>query len=376
MQIRLRIVRQQVRTPGSGGRGAGSGVKLPRHAELWLPGYLRDRFARWTSLAEGPRRVWLAIADHYEPFVHTTDERKATERVELWGRNWPAIARGYRDSAGRPPKYTFFYPEEQYRPHLMDSLAEMTRAGIGDVEIHIHHDGEGQQNFVDRMSGFRETLFHKHGLLRERGGQIRFGFIHGDWALDNSLPGGHLCGLNNELTLLQELGCYADFTMPCGNSPAQARTVNQIYWAVDDPALPKSYDRGNRLKAGGPDEGLLMIPGPLGVRFAERYVPRIEKGEIACYDLPSRYRVRRWLDFSPRIGGDVFIKLFTHGTQERNSHALLPGGLALRCSRRCRPSALTANGRSTMCRAGRCTRLSMRSGGAMIPWQRWRAGLN
>jgi hypothetical protein len=37
--------------------------------------------------------------------------------------------------------------------------------------------------------------------------------------------------------------------------------------------------------------------------------------------------VRRWLDFSPRIGGDVFIKLFTHGTQERNSHALLPGGL-------------------------------------------------
>ena len=74
-------------------------------------------------------------------------------------------------------------------------------------------------------------------------------------------------------------------------------------------------------------KGLLMIPGPLGIRWAERAVPRIEKGEIAGYDLPSRYRVRRWLACAPRVGQDIFIKLFTHGTQERNSSALLPGGL-------------------------------------------------
>ena len=311
-------------------------MKLPRHAELWLPGYLRDRFERWTSPAAGPMRVWLAIADHYEPFVDGADEKMATERVELWSRNWPSIAESYRDSAGRPPCYTFFYPQEQYRPHLIDALAEMTRAGIGDVEIHIHHDGEGERDFVDRMSGFRETLFHKHELLRKHQGQIRFGFIHGNWALDNSLPGGRYCGLNNEITLLQQLGCYADFTMPCGNSPAQARTVNQIYWAVDDPAKPKSYDRGKSFRAGDlagdlaadPAKGLLMISGPLGIRWAGRFVPRIEKGEIAGYDLPSRYRVQRWLDWAPRVGNDIFIKLFTHGTQERNSSALLPSGLS------------------------------------------------
>ena len=302
-------------------------MKLPRHAELWLPGYLRDRFARWTSPVAGPMRVWLAIADHYEPFVGSADEETAIERVALWSREWPCIAGRYRDSAGRPPRYTFFYPQEQYRPHLIDALAEMTRSGIGDVEIHIHHDGEGEQDFIDRMSAFRDMLFHKHGLLREHAGKIRFGFIHGNWALDNSLPGGRCCGLNNEITLLEELGCYADFTMPCGNSPAQARTVNEIYWAVDDPARPKSYDRGKRLEAGGLAKGLLMIPGPLGIRWAERFVPRIEKGEIAGYDLPSRYRVQRWLDCAPRIGEDIFIKLFTHGTQERNSSALLSGGL-------------------------------------------------
>ena len=302
-------------------------MKLPRHAELWLPGYLRDRFARWTSPATGPMRVWLAIADHYEPFVGRADEKTATERVALWSREWPSITERYHDSAGRHPSYTFFYPQEEYRPHLIDALAQMTRSGIGDVEIHIHHDGEGERDFVDRMSGFRDTLFHKHGLLREHEGKIRFGFIHGNWALDNSLPGGRWCGLNNEITLLEELGCYADFTMPCGNSPAQARTVNEIYWAVDDPAKPKSYDRGKRLQPGDLAKDLLMIPGPLGIRWAERFLPRIEKGEIAGYDLPSRYRVRRWLACAPRVGQDIFIKLFTHGTQERNSSALLSRGL-------------------------------------------------
>jgi hypothetical protein len=275
--------------------------------------------------------VWLAIADHYEPFVGRADENTASERVALWSRQWPLIAGRYRDSAGRPPRYTFFYPQEQYRPHLIDALAKMTCARIGDVEIHIHHDGEGERDFVDRMSRFRDTLFHKHGLLRQYQGQIRFGFVHGNWALDNSLPGGRWCGLNNEITLLEELGCYADFTMPCGNSPAQARTVNQIYWVVDDPVRPKSYDRGRRLQAGDLTDvqvkGLLMIPGPLGIRWAERFLPRLEKGEIAGYDLPSRYRVQRWLAFAPRVGQDIFIKLFTHGTQERNSSALLADGL-------------------------------------------------
>ena len=296
-------------------------VKLPRHAELWLPGYLQGRFARWTSPASGPMRVWVAIADHYEPYVGDADEKTANDRVALWSREWPAISQQYCDSAGRSPQYTFFYPQEQYRPHLIDALA-----AIGDVEIHIHHDGEGEQDFLDRMSGFRDTLFHKHGLLHEHEGRIRFGFIHGNWALDNSLPGGRWCGLNNELTLLQELGCYADFTMPCGNSPAQARAVNQIYWAVDDPALPKSYDRGKRLQPGDQEHGLLMIPGPLGIRWAERFMPRIEKGEIAGYDLPSRYRVRKWLAWAPRLGKDIFIKLYAHGTQERNSSRLLGGG--------------------------------------------------
>jgi hypothetical protein len=300
-------------------------IRLPRHAELWLAGYARDRISRRPP-PEGSR-VWLAIADHWEPYWQRPADQVARERVALWAKEWPRIASRHVDSAGRPPQYTFFFPQEEYRPEFLDALAEVRRRGFGDVEVHIHHNGEGQQNFVDRMSGFIETLTTRHGLLRQHGGRTVFGFIHGCWALDNSLPGGVSCGLNNEITLLRDLGCYADFTMPSGNSPSQARMVNTIYWATDDPKRPKSYDRGVPLERGVKSTGdLLMIPGPLGLRWAERLVPRLEKGEIGSHDLATAYRVKRWLDLAPRIGQDIFIKLYTHGCQERHSQALLLQG--------------------------------------------------
>jgi hypothetical protein len=302
-------------------------ISLPRNAQLWLPGYIRNRLA--AKPASRGSRVWVAIADHWEPCGGNASEETAAERVALWVKHWPEIARRHADSTGRAPQYTFYYPQEEYRPRILDALAEMRRAGVADVDVHIHHDGEGQQNFVDRMSGYIETLVTRHGLLRLWQGRPVFGFIHGNWALDNSRPDGKWCGLNNEITLLRELGCYADFTMPSGASPTQSRTVNTIYWVCDDPLKPRSYDRGVPVKPGAPGTGdLLMIPGPFGLRWTERLVPRVETGEIACQDLPTPYRVERWLDLAPRIGSDIFIKLYAHGAQDRNSSALLlRGGL-------------------------------------------------
>jgi len=302
-------------------------MSITRHSEIWLPGYLEDRLLRIGS--SSPKRVWLAIADHYEPYWNGADDATARERVQRWRKAWPEIAaRSVKDSAGRSPKYTFFYPQEEYREELLDQLAEMTQSGIADVEIHIHHDREGRQNFIDRMSSFREVLHRQHGLLRSHDGSLKFGFIHGNWALDNSLANGYRCGLNDEITLLSQLGCYADFTMPSGDSPTQSRIVNTIYWCKDDPNRPKSYDRGAAIKAGDGREGdLLMIPGPLGLRWRGRWQPRMEHGELASYDPATAYRAKRWLDLAPRFGQDIFVKLFTHGTQERHSQLLLAKGL-------------------------------------------------
>jgi len=302
-------------------------LTLPRNAHLWLPGYIRNRLASRPAARGG--RLWVAIADHWEPYWLKPSDDVAAGRVAVWQKHWPEIARRHADSTGRAPQYTFYYPEEEYRPQFLDVLAEMKRAGVADVDIHIHHDGEGQQNFLDRMSGFIESLVHRHGLLRTSGGRTVFGFIHGNWALANSRPDGRCCGLNNEITLLRDLGCYADFTMPSGNSPTQSRLVNTIYWVKDDPTRPRSYDQGVPVKPGAPGSGdLLMIPGPLGLRWAERLAPRLENGEMAWQDLATPHRVKRWLDLAPRIGNDIFLKLHTHGAQEKNAaELLLKGGL-------------------------------------------------
>jgi hypothetical protein len=269
------------------------------------------------------------IADHYEPLGGGSDVASALARVAQWRRRWPEIAARHTDSGGRPAQYTFFYPQEEYRPELIDPLAEITRLGMGDVEIHLHHDGEGQADFVDRMEGFKETLTKRHGLLRNFDGRVVFAFIHGNWALDNSRPDGRYCGLSNEITLLRDLGCYADFTLPSVPSATQTRIVNTIYWAQDDPARPKSHDRGVPLVPGKKQRGdLLMVPGPLGFRFSDRrWMPRIDTGEIAGYDLPDRRRARVWLKTAPRLGDNIFIKLYAHGAHDRNRDPLLEGGL-------------------------------------------------
>jgi hypothetical protein len=301
-------------------------MQLIHNSQIWGPSYIRQRLRQIAQPATPPlKRIWVTIADHYEPGWRHADLSTAQSRVALWRAAWPEIAKRCKpDSVGNAPRYTFFFPEEEYHPTLMEPLAEMVRDGIADVEVHLHHDGEGRQNFVDRISTFCRVLRNNHGLLRKRDGKLTFGFIHGNWALDNSRPDGRWCGLNDEIRVLRDLGCYADFTMPSGDSPTQARLVNTIYYCNGDPDRSKSYDHGAPVTPGGGVDGdLLMIPGPIGMRWRDRWLPRLETGELRHGNVATRYRVRRWVELAPRIADDTFIKLFTHGAQERNSSALL-----------------------------------------------------
>ena len=240
---------------------------LPREtAHLWLPGYIKSRLR---ALDRPPATdVWVVFADHFEPLWAKADLQTARRRVAGWRAAWPEIAARHRDSDGRPPCYAFFYPEEEYRPELLEPLAEMARLGIADVEVHLHHDQDTEAAFRDRLGTFLQALHRDHGLLRLADGLIRFAFIHGNWCLDNSRPDGRWCGLNNEITILREMGCYADFTLPAAPDPSQTGLVNVIYRATDDPARPGSHGSGVPIVAGGSDDGdLTLIPGPSGARL-------------------------------------------------------------------------------------------------------------
>jgi hypothetical protein len=281
---------------------------------------------------DGPIHLFLCIADHFEPGWLGATPTVRRERVERWLLEYPSFAEGLRDSSGRPPQQTFFYPQEEYEPHLLERLAELCRQGFGDVEVHLHHDGDSSDNLREGLESYKETLFHRHGLLRkDENGQIVYGFVHGNWALDNSGPHGRWCGVNDEISILRTTGCYGDFTMPSAPDPAQTRTVNQIYYAIDDPARPKSHDRGiaARVGAAPPPEALLMVQGPLMLDWESRkwgLLPRLENGDLRGGRPATVSRFQNWLSAGVGVAGRpdwIFVKLHTHGAQEANAEVLL-----------------------------------------------------
>ena len=244
--------------------------------------------------------MFLCVADHYEPMVGGAPMHVQRERIDRWTQEYPKSVDGIQDSRGRAPQHTFFYPAEVYNPEHIEKLACLCHRGHGDVEIHLHHDNDTAENLRHTLETFKETLFHEHGLLRKNArGQITYGFAHGNWALCNSRPDGRWCGVNNELTVLCQTGCYADFTLPSAPSSTQTDTVNSIYYASDDPPRPKAHNLGipSRVGAAPANDRLLLIQGPLGLDWGRRkwgVLPRLENGDLRAGFPPTTARLDLW----------------------------------------------------------------------------------
>jgi hypothetical protein len=296
---------------------------------IWLGSYFARR--RPASPA-GAVHVVFCFVDHFEPRWGNADHETEIRRVREWRERYSRLALQHRDGDGVPPRHTFFFPEEEYRPEHIDELAALCREGCGEIEVHLHHDNDTSAGFRQKMSAFIEVLHERHGALPidPHRGTPAFGFIHGNWCLDNSRADGRWCGVNDELQILHELGCYADFTLPSAPSDTQTQKVNSIYWATDDPLRPKSHNSGVDLKAGHPGSGdLLIVQGPLSLNWHSRkwgILPRIESGDVRASNPPTPERVDLWVREHIHIAGRpewVFVKVHTHGTQEQDMETLL-----------------------------------------------------
>lgn len=300
-----------------------------RHMQLWLGSYLRRR--RRPAVA-GPTHVLFCFVDHYEPMHGGVDLERQRARLDRWSADYRAMADRHRDADGRPPQHGFFYPEEEYVAEHLDTLAALCADGYGEIEVHLHHDNDTEANFRAALTRFKKVLHERHGALpvHPQTGEVMFGFIHGNWCLDNSRPDGRWCGLNNELVLLRELGCYADFTMPSSPSDTQTAIINSIYYATDDPARPKSHDRGEPVRVGGKAVGdLLLMQGPLGLNWRDRrkgLIPRVENADIRAGYPPTPGRVDGWVDAGIHVQGRpewLFVKIHTHGATEKEAAVVL-----------------------------------------------------
>lgn len=295
--------------------------------DRWLSSWI---FRRRTH-PPAQRHVLIAICDHFEPF-HGTGKSTALSRVEHWHAEFARVTASFRDSNGTTPRHTFFYPIEQWDADVCSALAVMCHNTGAETEIHLHHKDDTAAHLRDVLLEGRERLANLGLLSRDVEGRLRYGFIHGNWALDHSHPEGKACGVVDELRVLRETGCYADFTLPSAPSPCQVRTINSLYYARED-GHPRSHERGERVQAGRPrpacNEELLMVEGPLGLNWRWRkwgLLPRIENADLTGANPPTAVRLGLWEQCHIHVAGRpewVFVKLHTHGAVEQNSGMLL-----------------------------------------------------
>ncbi len=301
-----------------------------RGADRWLWPCLTTSSHDVTSVS----RVFIAITDHFEPFHKAANRDEALQRMGRWQREYPGSIKGFLDASGREARHSFFYPVEQYDADIVERLAEICRVTGGEVEVHLHHDGDTTATLRDRLQRGLESLM-KHGLLsRSADGSPRFCFIHGDWALANSHPSGRHCGVKDELGLLRELGCIADMTFPSAPSPTQPRRVNEIYYTPNS-GDHKTLSTGPRVACGTASayrdslDHLLMVHGVTALNWSRRkfgLLPRLENSDLTKANPPTPDRWKLWLRHAPRVAGRpdwAFVKLHTHGATPWNSDMLL-----------------------------------------------------
>lgn len=306
-----------------------------RNVHQWIVPHLARslRMAiQGTRKVPGTVHLMFMFVDHYEPLAARASEETAVKRVQRWLDEYPKLAGRFVDADGCHPKHSFFYPEEEYRPELLDMIGQLCRDGFGEVEVHLHHDDDTSQGLKTKLDSFVDTLHQRHGMLPFYEGRPRFGFIHGNWALDNSRADGRWCGVNDELRVLAAAGCYADYTLPSAPNDTQTHTVNSVYYATDDPIAPKSHDHGVELEVGRHACGdLLIFQGPLALNWRQRKFqlwPRLENSDIEPHDVPIAHRVKIWLNQWIHVKGRpewVFVKVHTHGAHERNADWILGG---------------------------------------------------
>jgi hypothetical protein len=305
-------------------------------AEKWLWPYFKSVFRR-PQVDSGPVHVMLSICDHYEPLAPGSVQTIETgdRRVERWLQDWPKLSSQFKDADGKHPNYSIFYPaEEAEKPdRYVPMLKTLVQDKWAEIEVHIHHRNDTAETLTKQLDQFRDFLHLEHDLLGHNAkGEPGYAFIHGNWALCNSHPSGDWCGVNEELDVLLQTGCYVDYTFPSVPSPTQPRHFcNTVYYAKNLPGRNRSYDEGNYAHVGykkDPKE-LLMLQGPLGLNWKSRskgIFPRVETGDICSSNPTSPIRADLWIKQHVHVKGNpnwLFVKLHTHGCIEGNTDVLL-----------------------------------------------------
>jgi hypothetical protein len=303
------------------------GIKAnEKHIFIWLPDYIRYEIVKIfeSENTNAPTEIMLIVVDHHEI-------KKSLKKEEDFIRRLRILSDKHMDSDGKKFQYTFFYVYDDFNLEVARAISSICAQGYGDIELHWHMANETSETYRKKLKDAKRKFSEVGALTTIEGGNA-FAFIHGNWNLDNTpSSSGSVSGVTDELDLLREEGCFADFTFPAFGTSAQPKIVNSIYYALDDPKKPKSYDTGVPVVAGKPkqnDRYFMIFQGPMfiGMKLTDIFAGKrpffIERGSIQGLDLPTPFRAEEWIKHGVYIKGKPewkFIKLHTHGAMHSDA---------------------------------------------------------
>ena len=311
-------------------------TKLSDKLRWSLPWLLRYPFWRSRELLRGvsesnePRHLVFLVANHFEPGLGV----EGLARLESWCKLARATGDAVLDHDGTPFRHTNFFPAEQYERRRLEMLASLQADGYGEVEVHFHH-GEDQPDTAENtkrvLENFRDTLAEEHKLLSRESREAlpKYAFVHGNWALANS-AGGRFCGVDSEMAILAETGCYADFTLPSAPDRSQVPRLNAIYQCGNPLTEARPHRSGPGVRVGTEPELPIMFTGPLVFDWRRRVrglpIPRIDDGALAQNYPLTLNRFNHWRNAHISVAGRpewIFIKLYSHGFFEFDQDAMI-----------------------------------------------------
>jgi hypothetical protein len=307
-----------------------------------LPWIVRYPLSRTASFLEQTafekKHIIITVANHFEPGWSeggVLDHKTQMKRLDEYHKVARATGDAVRDADGTKFCHTNFYPAEQYHPDILDKMAEMQSEGLGEVEVHLHHGvdtPDNSENLRQTLVDFRDTLAEKHKCLslKEGSKMPMYAFVHGNLALANSC-GGRFCGVDNEMEILRDTGCYTDMTLPSAPDQSQVAVTNSIYECGSSMSERVPHRNGKRVSANGKDTSLpLIFTGPLVFNWNRRIkglpVPRIDDGALTANQPLDGSRFARWRSANITVAGKtdwLFVKLYCHGFFDRDQPACI-----------------------------------------------------
>lgn len=295
----------------------------------WLVRYPFERAAsRLSQTLFEKKHIIFTVANHFEPSWSADrhlDIDTQLKRLDQWCETAEKTGDAVRDADGTKFRHTNFFPAEQYEARILERMAELQAEGLGETEIHLHHGVEkpdNSENLRRVLTEFRDCLADRHELLSRFDGEgdPRYAFVHGNLALANSC-GGRFCGVDDEMRILAETGCYADMTLASAPDQSQVPVINKIYECGLPLDQPVPHRKGVRIEAGGKfPQFPMIVTGPLVFNWTRTIkgipVPRLDDGALVYNQPMNLARFDRWRNANITVAGRsdwIFVKLYCHG---------------------------------------------------------------